>query len=235
MSKKEEATRLHRWDDTPCLLPHPKMQTPILLLASLLTLSQAWVPNPGAAPLRQQPWEASTPRNLELPIPTPTLSEAPLDATPSVSYIPSMTTIPYPTSSSSPSESHLPLHAQLLRWIKRQGGAVSNPQANQPEEVTQVSPVTVLTLIEMGTPVSVPYTQTFPSVPDQWPSPSSGEIGLGTIQGEIGVPRTKRSEPMEVLAEPTEMPSSRQNDVEAEETSPALGTRSRRRSRLARG
>ena len=34
------------------------------------------------------------------------------------------------------------------------------------------------------------YTQTFPSTYEPWPSPASGEIGLGTISGTVGVART---------------------------------------------
>jgi hypothetical protein len=34
------------------------------------------------------------------------------------------------------------------------------------------------------------YTQTFPSVYESFPSPASGEIGLGTISGTVGVVRT---------------------------------------------
>lgn len=47
----------------------------------------------------------------------------------------------------------------------------------------------------------VPYTQTFPVVPDQWPEPSPGTIGLGTIQGEVGEVKTKskRDSPQEAL------------------------------------
>ncbi|ETN41855.1 uncharacterized protein HMPREF1541_03794 [Cyphellophora europaea CBS 101466] len=132
-----------------------------------------------------------------------------------------MTTVPYPTSSpSSPSESSLPLHAQLMRWIKRQGAAVSNPQAAQPNQVTQVSPVTTLTMMSKGEDISVVYTQTFPEVPEQWPSASSGAIGLGTIQGEVGQVKTKRQEPVSVPAEATGAPEPRAyggHDVAGEE------------------
>lgn len=221
------------------------MHTHTLLLASLLTLSQAWVQFPGAAPLRQNPWEVPTPQNLEKPLPTPTMSgdHVSLGATPSISSIstiPTMTTIPYPTSSAStPSQSSLPLHAQLLRWIKRQGAPPTNPQAGQPNQITQVSPVTTLTMMSKGKDISVVYTQTFPSVPEQWPSPSSGEIGLGTIQGQIGVPKTKRSEPMQVLAEPTEVPQPRWADEEEDQpedqTDAVVERRSRRRARIGRG
>ena len=38
--------------------------------------------------------------------------------------------------------------------------------------------------------LSTMFTQTFVSVPDQWPGPTSGQIGLGTIGGTIGAVRT---------------------------------------------
>jgi hypothetical protein len=103
-----------------------------------------------------------------------------------------------------------------------------------------VSPITTLTLQSQGKPINVVYTQTFPAVNDQWPAPSSGAIGLGTIQGEVGVPKTqsKRSEPMTVLAEPTGLPHVSSDDVAEEEqeqeTTPVLETRSRR-GRMDRG
>lgn len=53
---------------------------------------------------------------------------------------------------------------------------------------TQMSPVTVY---DMHDGIERTFTQLFVAVPDQWPSPSAGTIGLGTIQGEIGVVRTK--------------------------------------------
>ena len=33
---------------------------------------------------------------------------------------------------------------------------------------------------------AIPYTQTFPPTPGQWPEPTNGAIGMGTIQGKIG-------------------------------------------------
>lgn len=36
----------------------------------------------------------------------------------------------------------------------------------------------------------VVYTQTFPSTYEAWPTAASGEIGLGTISGTVGVVRT---------------------------------------------
>ena len=38
--------------------------------------------------------------------------------------------------------------------------------------------------------VPLVYTQTFPSVYESFPSPASGDIGLGTISGTVGVVKT---------------------------------------------
>ncbi|KZF26532.1 hypothetical protein L228DRAFT_14593 [Xylona heveae TC161] len=40
--------------------------------------------------------------------------------------------------------------------------------------------------------VEVIYSQTFASVPDQAPTPSSGQVGLGTHTGKIGVYKTDK-------------------------------------------
>ena len=160
---------------------HSTMLRKTLLLASLCASSQAYVQFSGAQSLDQYPWADPTPRNLEMldsSVPSPVHS---------ISTIPTMTTIPVP----SETDASRPFHDQLLRWIKRQGIPVANPGAPQPTAIVQVSPVTVLDLISKGNPIQVPYTQTFPAVPEQWPSPSAGTVGMGTIQGEIGVVRTK--------------------------------------------
>ncbi|KAM5446430.1 hypothetical protein MaudCBS49596_006542 [Microsporum audouinii] len=59
---------------------------------------------------------------------------------------------------------------------------VDAPPDPVPKVPTQVSPV--MTVWVQG--VQVLYTQTFPPTPDPWPAPKSGEIGLGTLMGEIG-------------------------------------------------
>lgn len=76
------------------------------------------------------------------------------------------------------------LHIDLR---KRQGGApiaATNPAVSAP---TQMSPVTAYSMYDG---VIRTYTQTFAAVPVQWPSPSAGTIGLGTIQGTVGVVKT---------------------------------------------
>jgi hypothetical protein len=50
-------------------------------------------------------------------------------------------------------------------------------------------------MMSKGQDIKVVYTQTFAKTAlDPWPSPSSGEIGLGTIQGQIGQVKSKREE-----------------------------------------
>lgn len=51
--------------------------------------------------------------------------------------------------------------------------------------------------------VEVAYTQLFSAVPDQGLAPASGSIGLGTIQGQIGVVKTSRKR--DAKPQPTEM------------------------------
>ncbi|OAP57434.1 hypothetical protein AYL99_08172 [Fonsecaea erecta] len=81
-----------------------------------------------------------------------------------------------------------------VRQVTGQGAAAA------PTAINQVSPITtyyVNSMIAPGdvTQVPVVYTQTFPPIPDQWPSAAAGTIGLGTIQGTVGQVRSKRSLP----------------------------------------
>jgi len=70
---------------------------------------------------------------------------------------------------------------------KRQGNvaATNLAPATQP---TQMSPVTTYAMYDG---VKRPFTQLFVPVLEQWPTPSPGTIGLGSIQGEVGVVKTK--------------------------------------------
>jgi len=62
------------------------------------------------------------------------------------------------------------------------------PQA-QPTDVSQVSPVTT---IQVGA-IPVVYTQLFSAVPSQGPAPLSGQIGLGTLTGQVGAEKTNQA------------------------------------------
>lgn len=78
------------------------------------------------------------------------------------------------------------------------GAAVAAPTV-----FSQVDSVTTLwmpTTLKDGDVVTVPvtYTQTFADVPDQWPQPSSGTIGLGTLTEEGEVPITHTVEARDV-------------------------------------
>ncbi|EAS28319.3 uncharacterized protein CIMG_09523 [Coccidioides immitis RS] len=68
---------------------------------------------------------------------------------------------------------------------------VNAPPVAQPTKHSQMSPV--MTVNIGGKPVL--YTQKFSDVPDQWPQPKQGTIGLGSLKGKIGQTKTigKRS------------------------------------------
>ncbi|KAI9736180.1 MAG: hypothetical protein M1834_001065 [Cirrosporium novae-zelandiae] len=62
-------------------------------------------------------------------------------------------------------------------------GVVSSASGGQADAVTTYG-------INSGTAadwISVTYTQTFASVPDQWTTSGSGTVGLGTLTGSVGV------------------------------------------------
>ncbi|EGD89048.1 hypothetical protein H112_03968 [Trichophyton rubrum D6] len=66
--------------------------------------------------------------------------------------------------------------------IIKERAIVDAPPDPVPTVPTQVSPITTFWLDG----VQKVYTQTFPPFPDPWPSPMVGQIGLGTLKGEIG-------------------------------------------------
>ena len=84
---------------------------------------------------------------------------------------------------------------------------VTGAAAAQPTDPTQLSPITTVQLNQIvngvAQQVEVVYTQLFSPVPDQGLAPASGSIGLGTIQGEIGVVRTGRKR--DAIPQPTGM------------------------------
>lgn len=88
------------------------------------------------------------------------------------------------------------LHIDLR---KRQGGIAATNAPVATTVATQMSPVTTYGP-DRGWPAVV-YSQAFVAVPDQWPSPVAGTIGLGTIQGEVGVVKT--SSKRDIGPEPT--------------------------------
>lgn len=125
-------------------------------------------------------------------------------STPTATYIPATFVPPRTTSPSSPFhiwdsissaadkvfdeiEDHL--HVDLR---KRQGGAaITAAPVGAATAATQMSPTTTYFMNSNvnGAEVqaSFVYIQSFDGVPDQWDSASAGTIGLGTIQGTVGV------------------------------------------------
>jgi hypothetical protein len=118
--------------------------------------------------------------------------------------VPGPTTLtpqPTPAPTQSPDSHAIPfldrfLHPELH---KRQGAPVTAAPVAQ---AGQVSPVTTYMENIKGVQQPVVYTQTFPAIPDQWPSPAAGSIGLGTIVGTVGAVRSKRAEPTQALIAP---------------------------------
>ena len=78
------------------------------------------------------------------------------------------------------------LHSSSILISRRLRAVVA---ADVTTAVTQAPAVTTLWMQSQVNPTSVTYveviyTQTFAKVPDQWPSPGSGTIGLGTLTKE---------------------------------------------------
>jgi hypothetical protein len=84
---------------------------------------------------------------------------------------------------------------------------VTGAAAAQPTDGTQISPITTYQVYQLVNgveqQVELAYTQLFSAVPDQGLAPASGSIGLGTIQGQIGVVKTGRKR--DAKPQPTEI------------------------------
>jgi hypothetical protein len=119
-----------------------------------------------------------------------------------VGYWSPISTITHLTPPTAIADAEADLEHDLLRRE-----VVTGVAAAAPTVATQVSPVTTLQVYQMvnGVPqqVQVVYTQLFSAVPDQGDPPASGEIGLGTIQGQVGVVKTARKR--DAKPEPTEL------------------------------
>ncbi|OCT44863.1 hypothetical protein CLCR_06311 [Cladophialophora carrionii] len=184
----------------------PSMKT--LLLSSLLySTIHAFVPLNIHPPIDNNDLRRhALPSELELD----TAHWVPIATLAPVTSIPTSTPTPAPHSSNEDDDIILPLGLDAFavpELKKRQGAPVAAPDA-QPTPVGQISPITTYYINSEVAPgsfaqVPVVYTQTFAPVPDQWPSPVPGTIGLGTIQGTVGEVRSKRAV---VLAEPTQAP-----------------------------
>lgn len=83
---------------------------------------------------------------------------------------------------------------------KRQGAVGATYAMPATTAITQMPSVTVY---DMKSLAPMTYTQLFQAVLDQWPSPSAGTIGLGTIQGQIGVVKTHSKRAAGDWPEPT--------------------------------
>lgn len=159
------------------------------LLPALTSANVAWQPQITQAPTPTQP----SPSEQIEQMPTATYIPA--------TFIPSITSHAWDPLISGASHLLDELDEHLhLDLRKRQGNVVATNVAPQTQP-TQMSPVTVYTQLDG---VQKSFTQLFVAVLDQWPSPAAGSIGLGTIQGEIGVVKTK--DKRDGMPEPTAPP-----------------------------
>lgn len=149
-----------------------------VLLATILATSHAFVPvdiQPIPSDLDTNKWSAVTTLTDAI------LPTAPSTPTPDIQILPVLDANIVP---------------ELKRQVTGQGAAATTTA------VTQVSPVTTYYansyINGVATRVAVVYTQTFAAIPDQWPTYTAGEIGLGTLTGTIGVVKTKRSLPTQI-------------------------------------
>jgi hypothetical protein len=119
--------------------------------------------------------------------PTPVISHS--DNVQLVEYWSPISTIIRLASPTTIPDTEVDLHNDPLR---RQ--AVSGPAAAAPTNPGQVSPITTIQENQIvngvAQQVEVVYTQLFSAVPDQGLAPAVGSIGLGTIQGQVGVVKT---------------------------------------------
>jgi hypothetical protein len=117
-----------------------------------------------------------------------------------VGYWSPISTIIHLASPTTGAETDTDLEHDLLRREIVTGAA-----AAQPTDPTQVSPITTVQVNQIvngvAQQVEVVYTQLFSPVPDQGLAPASGSIGLGTIQGQIGVVKTGRKR--DAIPQPT--------------------------------
>jgi hypothetical protein len=117
-----------------------------------------------------------------------------------VEYWSPISTVIHIASSTIGADTDAGLHHDLLRREVVTGAA-----AAQPTDPVQLSPITTYQANQIvngvAQQVEVVYTQLFSPVPDQGLAPASGSIGLGTIQGQIGVVKTGRKR--DAIPQPT--------------------------------
>lgn len=154
--------------------------------------------------LESNGWSALTTLEPITPSPSPSTPLATITPTPDVQVLPVLDPNIIP---------------DLKRQVTGQGVGVAATA------IGQISPITTYYANSMkdGTAVQVPvvYTQTFAPVPDQWPSATAGEIGLGTIQGTVGVVKSKRSLPTQVALVDSEGTTQQIQTQSEKELSPA--------------
>ncbi|KAJ4509766.1 hypothetical protein HRR83_006912 [Exophiala dermatitidis] len=180
--------------------------TSVLLLSSLLALTTGTqASSPGdSVQVADSDLYPAVPSDLDTNQWAPYTTLEPVASTPSIST-------PTATASADDSVRILPaLDANAIPEIKERQ-VTGQGTAAAATAIKQVSPITTYYIASeiSGSQVQVPvvYTQTFPVSYVQWASPTAGEIGLGTIQGTIGVVRTDRKRSLPTQAPLGELPA----------------------------
>ncbi|KAL2426238.1 hypothetical protein ABEF95_001382 [Exophiala dermatitidis] len=193
-------------------MPAPAI-TSVLLLSSLVALTTGThASSPGdSVQVANSDLYPAVPSDLD------TNQWAPYTTLEPVASIPSIST-PTTTASADDNIRILPgLDANAIPEIKERQ-VTGQGAAAAATAIKQVSPITTYYIASeiSGSQVQVPvvYTQTFPKSYVQWASPTAGEIGLGTIQGTIGVIRTDRKRSLPTQAPLGELPSSLAGEAE---------------------
>ncbi|OAL23734.1 hypothetical protein AYO20_10939 [Fonsecaea nubica] len=180
----------------------PKTVTTLLLSSLIYSTSYAFVPLDIHPPIDNNALQP-VPANLDTARWIPVATLDPVANTP---YPASAAVTPTPT----PLENEyriLPLGLDANAVPELKVRQVTGQGAAAAPTFSQISPITTYYIEKEVAPgdftqVPVVYTQTFVPIPDQWPSPVAGTIGLGTISGTVGQVRTKRSLPTQApLAE----------------------------------
>lgn len=166
---------------------HSKI-TRAVALTSLLSAANAFVP------FKIEPLPSDFDTRIWSPLTTITPAPSTASAVPSEQVTPAP--VPTPINDEKILKIQTVADAEPDSDLRKRQGV----QQAVPPVFSQVSPITTyqIDLARSGsvTQLIVVYTQTFNPIPDQWPSPSlTGSIGLGTIAGQIGVVKTKRSLP----------------------------------------
>ncbi|KAI9830861.1 MAG: hypothetical protein M1826_004290 [Phylliscum demangeonii] len=97
---------------------------------------------------------------------------------------------------------HRPPHQHHQRQQRHPGGGAPPIAAPTVTQMPSVVVAGVPSVLPNGviTQIQITFTQTFASVPDPFPTPASGAIGMGSLTGTVGAVRTNQVKAKSVAA-----------------------------------